>query len=60
MILIIALWAGAAWLAFGALTSVLIIGKPREPMTPGVAVSVVILAGLMCAAMITAAIQLAA
>jgi hypothetical protein len=37
----------AAFMALGAITSIAMIGKPREPITPGVAVvNVLIAAGL--------------
>jgi hypothetical protein len=38
-----ALYALAAFLILGALSGVLIIGKPRKPMTPGAAAWVLVL-----------------
>lgn len=59
MLLVIALWASAAWLAFGALSSVALINKEREPLTAGTAIIVLISSGLIITALITAAIHLA-
>lgn len=58
MILQIVLWASAAWLAFGALGSIALIGKERKPTTAGVAIVVVVTTGIIVAALIAAALQL--
>ena len=32
-------WLAAAWIVVGALFSIALIGKPRKPITPGVAIA---------------------
>ncbi|WP_282847185.1 hypothetical protein [Microbacterium oxydans] len=59
MLLQIALWASAAWLAFGAFATIGSIGKTRKPTTSGVAITVVIISTIMIGAIVTAAISLA-
>ena len=40
-------WTLVAWLALGALASVALVGKPRKPLTPGVAVATVLINALI-------------
>lgn len=58
MIHVIILWAAAGWLTFGALASIGQIGKERKPLTPGVAITVVITAAIIVGALVVAALRL--
>ena len=60
MILQIVLWLAAAWLAFGAIANIGQIGKEREPVTPAVAITVVITTAIIVTALVLAAFQLSA
>lgn len=57
--LVIGLWAVAAWIGYSVLLSIARIGKPREPLTPGGAVAVVIVWTIILAIIVLAALALA-
>ena len=59
MWLLIALWAGAAWMTFSAFAVISQIGKPRPPITPGAAIFSLIVAVVIVVTLVSAAIQLA-
>lgn len=40
-------WALIGWLAFGAIATVGMVGRPRDPITPASAAYSVIIAGLL-------------
>lgn len=40
-------WALTAWLALGALAVVALVGKPRKPLTPGIAATTVLINALI-------------
>jgi hypothetical protein len=40
-------WALIAWLALGGLAAVALVGKPRKPLTPGVAVATILINALI-------------
>lgn len=42
--LILLLWILVGWTALGAIASIMMIGRDRQPLTPGVATASVILA----------------
>lgn len=46
------LWVVVALLAFGTVVSITQVGKPREPVTPGVAATTVVIQGLIISAII--------
>lgn len=46
------LWLVVVLLVFSTVTSITQIGKPREPLTPGVAATTVVLQGLIISAII--------
>lgn len=46
------LWVVVAFLVVGTVTSITQIGKPREPLTPGVVATTVVLQGLIISAII--------
>lgn len=48
-------WMIVAALAAGAILSVLSVGRPREPLTPGVVAAVVVTDGLMIWAIVALA-----
>lgn len=52
------LWISAALLAFGALSAITQVGKPREPLTHTAAVLTVILTALVIAVMLASAAAL--
>lgn len=58
-LLVVLLWVGAAWLAFGGLASIAIVNEPRKPLGSGQAVVVVIAAAFISGTMIAAAFALA-
>lgn len=58
MLLVIVLWVSAAWLTFGALACISMIGKERKPLTSGVAITTVITSAVIVAALVSAAIIL--
>ena len=57
--LVVLLWVSAAVLTFGALASIGMIGKPREPITPAVAVFTIILNVVIITTIVLAALNLA-
>ncbi|RBO73477.1 hypothetical protein [Microbacterium sp. H6] len=57
MLLQIALWVAAVWMAFSALAVISQIGKPRAPITPGTAIFSLIVTVLIIVTLIAAALQ---
>ncbi|GEB46963.1 hypothetical protein MTE01_29080 [Microbacterium testaceum] len=55
---IVALWALAAWMLLGVLATPFRIGKPRDPLTPGVALGAMLLGSAVIAALVTLAVTL--
>jgi hypothetical protein len=51
------LWFAAAWLAFGLVMTIVQVGKPRPPLTGGVAATSAIVGGAIIATLIVAALN---
>lgn len=45
-------WTLIAWLALGVLSAIALIGKPRKPVTPGVAVTTLLINGALVAGVV--------
>jgi hypothetical protein len=45
-------WTLIAWLALGVLSAIALIGKPRKPITPGVAVTTLVINGALAAGVV--------
>lgn len=56
--LILLLWLCAAFLTFGTLSTIALVGKRREPITPGMAVLTVVINGVIVGVLVSAALAL--
>ena len=48
----------AGWIAMGAIIAVATIGKPRKPITPGVAAGIIVIDAAITVALVLAAMRL--